>query len=575
MHTIAEINLLLDDLDELPADDLEDQELDFKEWNNRSRKDAVNLVVEMAICMANGGGRTVVFGVKDNVVGRKKAIIGVPDEIDLNRLKKAVYDSTDPKLTPGFEELRVPEGAGRIIVMFVYPGLPPYTDTSGRGKIRTGKDCQPLTGTLRRRIMVETGKTDYTATKLSGSAESHISAAAMEHLRDCARKEQAPEDLLELSDIDLLSTLGLISGNRLTLAGLLLAGKKSSIKTFLSGYGWTHLRMKSDTQYSDRMDGQEALLVALERITDRIMADNPIATVEQGLFHFEYRSYPEVALREALMNAFCHSDYQIAAPLIIKQFPDKIEISNAGGFIGGISPDNILHHMPVARNPLLVEAMTRLRLINRSNLGIPRMFTAMLIEGKEPPLISDQGDSVSLIFMAGEMSVPFRMFVAEEGKKGRILSLDHLLIIQYLLGHSEIDTTIAARICQRRKTEIREILSRMESNFGYLERGGTGRGTYWMLHQEIYRKIGTAHISVWNRRIERETAKTRILSILKQKAKHGETGLSNTEIRKITRDSRDQVKRFMAELRDEGSVNTSGKGAGTIWVYTRKENGGK
>ena len=157
MHTIAEINLLLDDLDELPADDLEDQELDFKEWNNRSRKDAVNLVVEMAICMANGGGGTVVFGVKDNVVGRKKAIIGVPDEIDLNRLKKAVYDSTDPKLTPGFEELRVPEGVGRIIVMFVYPGLPPYTDTSGRGKIRIGKDCQPLTGTLRRRIMVVEG----------------------------------------------------------------------------------------------------------------------------------------------------------------------------------------------------------------------------------------------------------------------------------------------------------------------------------------------------------------------------------------------------------------------------------
>ena len=172
--------------------------------------------------------------------------------------------------------------------------------------------------------------------------------------------------------------------------------------------------------------------------------------------------------------------------------------------------------------------------------------------------------------MVGEMSVPFRMFVAEEGKKGRILSLDHLLIIQYLLGHSEIDTTIAARICQRRKTEIREILSRMESNFGYLERGGTGRGTYWMLHQEIYREIGTAHISVWNRRIERETAKTRILSILKQKAKRDESGLSNAEIRKITRASRDQVKRFMVELRDEGYVNTNGKGAGTVWVYTRK-----
>ena len=91
-----------------------------------------------------------------------------------------------------------------------------------------------------------------------------------------------------------------------------------------------------------------------------------------------------------------------------------------------------------------------------------------------------------------------------------------------------------------------------------------------MLHQEIYRKIGTTHISIWNRRIERETAKTRILSILKQKAKRDESGLSNAEIRKITRASRDQVKRFMVELRDEGYVNTNGKGAGTVWVYTRK-----
>ena len=38
------------------------------------------------------------------------------------------------------------------------------------------------------------------------------------------------------------------------------------------------------------MDGRDAIPVALARMTDRIMADNPIATVEHGLFHFEYRT---------------------------------------------------------------------------------------------------------------------------------------------------------------------------------------------------------------------------------------------------------------------------------------------
>src|SRR5947209_6091126 len=214
MRTLTEIRQLLDELDTRPADDLEDQDLDFKEWNSRSFADAVALMVEMAICMANGGGGTVVFGMNDRRVGRDQAILGVPPEVDVNRLKKAVYDATDPKLTPVFEELPVPEGTGRLLVMQVYPGLPPYTDTSGRGKIRIGKECQPLTGTLRRRIMVETGETDFTAVELPGSFEPHLSASAMEQLRDAAQRERAPDELLRLGDVDLLTALGVLRGDR-------------------------------------------------------------------------------------------------------------------------------------------------------------------------------------------------------------------------------------------------------------------------------------------------------------------------------------------------------------------------
>jgi len=100
MRSLTEIRQLLDELESTTASELEDQDLDFKEWSTRSMSDVVSLVIEMAICMANGGGGTVVFGVKNSVVSRRKAISGVPHEVDVNRLKKAVYDSTDPKLTP-------------------------------------------------------------------------------------------------------------------------------------------------------------------------------------------------------------------------------------------------------------------------------------------------------------------------------------------------------------------------------------------------------------------------------------------------------------------------------------------
>ncbi|OGP91927.1 MAG: AAA family ATPase [Deltaproteobacteria bacterium RBG_16_48_10] len=551
MRNVSEIQELLKELDARLADELEGQDLDFKEWDPRSRKTAVGAVIEMAICMANGGGGTVVFGVNDKAVGREKAILGVPPEVDVNLLKKAVYDSTDPKLTPVFEELAVPEGTGRLLVMQIHPGLPPYTDTAGGGKVRIGRDCMPLTGTLRRRIMVETGETDLTAVEIPDRPSSAISAVAMEQLREASRKERAPEDLLKLTDLDLLAAMGVLRNGRLTRAGLLLAGKNDVIEKHLPGYVWTHLRMKGDTQYVDRMDGRDAIPIALGRVSDRIMADNPITTVEYGMFHFEYRTYPEVAIREALMNAFCHADYRITGPILVRQFRRKLEVGNPGGFVGGVSPDNILHHDPVARNPHLVDALTRLRLVNRSNLGVPRMFHAMLVEGKEPPVIEGRGESVKVTFLAGQISASFRAFVEEESKRGYGLGVDHLLILQYLLRHAELDTATAVRLCQRPETEIREVLSEMERGLEYLERGGTGRGTYWVLRPELHRRLSASGHPERDRRIDWEAAKTRVLSVLKMRAERSEPGLTNREIRQITHLDRGQTYRLMRQLIQE------------------------
>ena len=568
MRSITEIGNLLGKLNAENADSLEDQDLDFKEWNPRSISDSVRLVVLMAICMANGGGGTVVFGVNDKAAGRAKAIIGVPPEIDVNRLKKAVYDSTDPKLTPVFQEITVPEGTGRLIVMQIYPGMPPYTDTSGQGTIRIGKDCQPLTGTLRRRIMVETGETDFTAIEVAGRPESLISAAAMERLRESAAREKAPDDLLRQSDRDLLGGIGLIRNGRLLRAGLLLTGTADAIRVHFPGYVWTHLRMTTDTDYTDRADGFDAVPVALDRIIDRIMADNPIATVPQGLFHFEIRTYPEIALREALLNALVHTDFRIPGPIMVKQFMDRLEISNPGGLPGGITPENILRHEPVPRNPTLVDALTRLRLVNRSNLGVRRMFQALLIEGKEPPTILDEGEAVRVIFRASDLSVPFRMFVAEESDRGRILAVEHLLIIQHLLRHPEIDTATAARITQQNEPDAHDILSRMETDLGYLDRGGTGRGTYWTLRHDLHRRLSAPGHPERDRRIDWEAAKTRVLSVLRQRTERGEAGLSNKEIRAITRFDRNQVTRILRELRIEyPQITTDGHGAGARYMW--------
>lgn len=571
MRTIAQIKELLLELEHCIADDLEDQDLDFKQWDTKSRDKAVRTIVQMAVCMANGGGGTVVFGVCDRVMGQEKAILGVPLEVDVNLLKKAVYDQTDPKIMPVFEEFTVPQGTGRILLMQIHPGMPPYTDSSGRGTIRIGKDCQPLTGTLRSKISIETGDTDYTAETISPMNPRLFSPTAMETLRNLAKSERAPEDLLQLSDEDLLNTLGLIRNGEVTRAAILLAGTEEALREHLPGYGWTFLQMTTDTAYGIREDKVSSLPLSVKRIEELLVPFNPITTVEHGLFHYEYRTWPTIALREALMNAFCHRDLRLSGPVMVKLYSNRIEISSNGGFIGGINPDNILHHQPVARNPLLVEALTRLRLVNRTNLGISRMFSTMLMEGKEPPIIRESGESVTVVFFRRELNPSFRAFVTEESTAGRDLGVDSLIILQYLLQHSELDIATAAKLCQRREAEVRETVSVLEQR-GYVEHGGVGRGTYWSMHPDLYNRLSGDDQGEARRRIDWEAAKTRVLSILVERSRRGEQGMSNQEIRQVTRFDRNQARRLMQELQHENQrLKQFGERRWTRYEYSIKD----
>jgi len=572
MRELTEVRALLARLDQASADALESQDLDFKEWPADDRH-AVRLAVDMAVCMANGGGGTVVLGVRDRVVGRAQAIVGVPASAEPHQLKRDIYERTAPKLTPEVQELPVPEGTGRLLVMQVHGGLPPYTTTAGAGTVRRGKDCVPLTGDLRDRLMVERGESDVTAVAIPGPVEPLLSAAALERLRDLARQEQAPVDLLRKTDLDLLGALDVLRDGRLTKAGLLIAGSADALARHLPNYGWTHERMKSATTYVDRADGRDgpgkgelALPLALQALEARINADNPITTVEHGLHHFEFRAYPTVALREALLNALCHLDLRLASPVLVKQYPRKLEISNPGGLVGGITPANILHHPPLARNPLLVHALARLRLVNRSNLGVSRMFEAMLIEGKEPPLIIDEESAVRVVFKRQETSAPFREFIADEGKAGRVLDVDHLLLLRYLLGHAETDTAVAAALCQRREPEMRDILDEMAQDYGYLERGGAGRGTWWRLQPALHRRLEGRGNAERDQRIDADVAKTRVLNMLKQRHRRGERGLTNAEVRAVTGYTRQQVNRLIHDLEAE-SVRLSGHGRGATYEY--------
>ncbi|MBE0418341.1 MAG: AAA family ATPase [Coriobacteriia bacterium] len=410
------------------------------------------------------------------------------------------------------------------------------------------------------------GAADTTAQVIDATPTEIVSPAAAERLRTIASRE-APGDLLTQSDEKLLGSLGVLHQGRPTLAAVLLAGSVAAIAKHVPAYKWTFLRMRDDTEYIDRADGAEALPVAIERIVDRIMADNPIDTVQYGLLHFEYRKFPELALREALLNAFGHADYTVASPITIEQYPEKLAISNPGAFIGGVNPENILRHASVSRNACLMEALLRLRLVNRTHLGVRRMYRAMLTDGKEPPVWHDIAGSVRVVIFGHGMEPAFRAFVDAENGAGRRLEVEDMLILQHLTRNAEITTRQAAALTQERPEEVRARLSLLSLERGYIARGGSGKGTYWRLRRKTHERLAGAGIPDRDRRIDWATARAQVEGALRQRARRSEPGLTNAEIRRITAYDRSQVTRLMGELRDDGVVVLEGHGRGARYYH--------
>lgn len=567
MPTKEEVATLLDKLDSVRAADLEGQNLDFKEWDSKSYKDSGALILETVICFANGGGGTIVVGVHDKAIGRSKAILGVPPDFDASVIRKMIYENTDPRLTPTVDELSVPEGTGRLIIMQVHPGMALYTDRKGRAKIRVHNECQPFTGSMRQRALAASGESDLTAQESLADPLSDVSRAGMEKLREIAAKQNAPGDLLRKTDQDLLGTLGLLRDGKITKAALLLVGKDEALAKEFPGYAWSYLRMEGGGQYSDRIDGNDCIAIAVGRLEDRIMAHNELSTMRQGLLHFEYRTYPEVAIREALLNAFAHADYRIPGLIQVKQFDDRLEITNSGGLVGGVAPENILRHTPVARNPVLVRALVQLRLVNRSNLGIHRMFEAMLQEGKEPPIIRDVGDSVRVIFQRSDFSFPFRSFVAEAASEGSLLSLEQLLVMQYLLRHDEIDVATAALICQQAEREAKELLRRMEKR-KILDVARREGNEHWRLRRDVEERIVPRSEGGVPQAMA--IASARVVGELQRRADAGEPGLTNAALRELTGLDRERVKYLLKKMRDQRLVSSTGRGRGSVWIASNR-----
>jgi ATP-dependent DNA helicase RecG len=482
MLSTDEILKLLDKLETHTADDLETEYLEFKPWNDIKsvRKDAI----EYTVCFANASGGVIVFGVKDQVKGRKKAIQGI-GKYDADRFVKEIYQCTSPSIKVQIEEISVAEGTGKLLVLRVPKQTEGvfFSTSEGLYKKRVGKNCMPLDANTMTETRISTGALDWSGSNIDSIDISALDSLEIERGRRILRSYDPNSQLLGLDDLGFLNGLGAMKGKQVTHTGLLLFGKEEVITQLCPQHQIHYIYQKGDTQVIRNEIWKGSLLKIIENIEAIYSSPmNPEYELSIGLFKRRIPEYPIEVVREAFLNAVSHRDYQKPDEIIFRHREEELTITSPGGFIAGITPNNILRHEPASRNRTLSEAFQHLHLVERAGVGSKRIYRTLLIFGKNIPKYETDGSYVTLRVFDGTYNEKMVKLIVKWNDEGRQFSLDTLLILSYLTKHHNIIAVEAEGLLQTDHDEAKRILDSLsiQPNRVLEKRGRTKSASYYL-----------------------------------------------------------------------------------------------
>jgi ATP-dependent DNA helicase RecG len=182
-----------------------------------------------------------------------------------------------------------------------------------------------------------------------------------------------------------MASLGLWDSNYhcSTNAGALLLAD-STLNWFPGAY-IQYIHFSGDGMDSDPLDEKKfsgdliSMLRTLGDWLENLFPKHPVAV--SSLREKMVTPFPVWAVRELLMNAIMHRDYESTMPIRFHRFSDRIEIMSAGGLFG-MAPENF-PVMTAYRNPKIAEILFNLKYVNRFGYGV-QQAQRLLAENGNP-----------------------------------------------------------------------------------------------------------------------------------------------------------------------------------------------
>ena len=515
-------------------------------------------LIETVVCLANGQGGTLLIGVEDDgrVTGLHPSHRTHP-----TALAAFVANRTVPPVTVEAEFVDLPEGT--VAVLVVSAARQPVSTSDGRLLIRyrdahNRPGCRPLYAYELTNWLAERGQADASAMVVPDAAWDDLDPLEFARLRRMVEENPGDTALLKLPDREIAGALGLTRSEgdhpRPTLAGLLLVGKESALKDYVPAHE-VAFQVLRGTDVAVNEFRRWPLLRVHEWLTQAIGVRNEEQELMVGGMRIGVPRYDRAGVREAINNALIHRDYTRLGAVHVQLRDDHVRVSNPGGFVEGVGPDNLLVTEPRPRNPRLADAFKRAGLVERTGRGVETIYRGQLRNGRRPPDYTlSTVASVSVILPSGPADLDFVLLAVQASRRlGRALEVDELLALWQARREGATTAQALAPALQRSAAHAADVLVEL-AQAGLLQ----ATQDLYRLSPEVYRQAGLEPATV----SPEET-------ILAHVQAHGR--ITRREAMALCQVSERQATYLLRKLTDRGELRRQGSGRGT--VYTEPETG--
>jgi ATP-dependent DNA helicase RecG len=213
---------------------------------------------------------------------------------------------------------------------------------------------------------------------------------------------------------DVLDRLGLRREGNLLNAAVVLFGTEGALRDFPQCVvRLARFRGTGKAEFADSRQVRGHAFLLLEEAVAFLERHLPVAAriVPGQLERVEEPLFPADALREALVNAFCHRDYSVVGGAVhVAVYDDRLEIWSTGTLPPGVELDELKRdHLSRPRNPTIADVFFRRGLVEAWGRGTQRIVELCVTAGRPEPEFLEEGGSFGVRFLPSGYAPPHRV----------------------------------------------------------------------------------------------------------------------------------------------------------------------